>query len=159
MKQYYGYEDFRRDTNQLLQELHSFAPQAIVGIARGGLSLSHAVAEGLGIRNVEIIRTELYDGEERRSEITLFGSCLFQDVERVVVLDDIADSGETLRTVMEYLNREFPEIEFQSATLFYKKSSIYEPHFWINEAKCWIEFFWEKDYSATTLSLPADLAL
>jgi len=48
---------------------------------------------------------------------------------------------------MAHLQENFKEIEFKSATLFYKKSSIYEPHFWINEANNWIEFFWEKDFS------------
>ncbi len=119
---------------------------AIVGVARGGLCLSHCVAEGLNIRNVQTLRTELYDGSSKRKEIYLFGSCDFSDVKKVLVVDDIADSGETLQAVMDYLEINFKNVEFQSATLFYKKSSSYEPHFWINEAKNWIEFFWEKDF-------------
>ena len=39
-----------------------------------------------------------------------------------------------------------PEIEFKSATLFYKRSSVFEPDIWINEAKDWIDFFWERDF-------------
>jgi xanthine phosphoribosyltransferase len=64
----------------------------------------------------------------------------------VLVVDDIADSGETLAYIMSYLSENFPEITFQSVTLFYKKTSCYEPDFWINEADAWIEFFWEKDF-------------
>jgi xanthine phosphoribosyltransferase len=147
LKQYYSYENFRKDTILLLKSVKSFKPQAIVAIARGGLTLSHAIAEGLNIREVESIRTELYDGTCKREEITLFGKCEFVDKKRVLVVDDIADSGETLQAVMAHLEENFKDMEFKSATLFYKESSIYEPHFWINEANNWIEFFWEKDFS------------
>jgi xanthine phosphoribosyltransferase len=145
LKRYYAYEDFRDDTNKLLKRVKDFDAEAILSIARGGFTLSHAVAEGLNIRELESIRTELYDKECKREKITLFGSCNF-NVKRVLVLDDIADSGETLAFVMHYLEENFPNIEFRCATLFYKKSSLYEPHYWINEADCWIEFFWEKDF-------------
>ena len=148
IKKYYSYENFRSDTKQLIVEVESFEAEAIVGIARGGLTLSHCMAEGLNLREVQTIRTELYDGDCKRQDISLFGVCDFKNVKRVIVLDDIADSGETLKAIMEYLESNFEEIEFKSATLFYKKTSIYKPDFWINEAKEWIEFFWEKDYEA-----------
>ena len=145
MKQYYGYEDFRADTRELVGRVKSFEAEAIVSIARGGYTLSHAMAEGLDIRDVQSIRTELYDKECKRERLSLFGSCDF-NVKRVLVVDDIADSGETLAYIMGYLKEQFPEITFKSVTLFYKKSSIYEPDFWVNEANAWIEFFWEKDF-------------
>ena len=145
MKQYYSYEDFRRDTKKLIREVKAFEAEAILSIARGGYTLAHAMAEGLDIRDVQSIRTELYDKECKREDIKLFGSCAF-NVKRVLVVDDIADSGETLAFIMNYLQENFPEIEFVSVTLFYKKTSIYKPDYWVNEASLWIEFFWEKDF-------------
>lgn len=146
MKYYYSYEKFRKDTYSLIHKVQSFEAQAIVGIARGGLTLAHAMAEGLDIREVQTLRTELYDVSCKRESITLFGTCSFKDVKRVLVVDDIADSGETLQAIMHFLQNEFPNVEFKSATLYYKKTSIYKPDFWINEAHRWIEFFWEKDF-------------
>lgn len=143
---YYSYENFKIDTNTLIKEVEGLHFDAIVAVARGGLTLSHAMAEGLGIRKVESIRTELYDQSTKREAISLFASCELQGAKRVLVVDDISDSGETLKAVMEYLELRFKEIEFKSATLFYKKTSIYKPHFWINEADEWIDFFWERDY-------------
>jgi len=143
---YYSYDDFAKDTNTLINKVKEFNPHAIAGIARGGLTLSHAVAEGLNIRNVQTLRTELYDKSEKRECLTIFGGCEFKDIKRVLVLDDIADSGDTLEAVMESLACGNDSIEFKSATLFYKKTSCYEPHFWINEANDWIDFFWERDF-------------
>ncbi|MBU1989264.1 phosphoribosyltransferase [bacterium] len=145
---YYSYENFKNDTNQLLKQLKEFNPEAIVSIARGGLTLSHAVAEGLDVRDVQSIRTELYDKTEKRENLSIYGECSFGGVKRVLVLDDISDSGDTLKAVMNHLACGFEEIEFRSATLFYKKTSVYEPDFWINEADDWIDFFWERDFKS-----------
>jgi len=147
LMKYYAYEDFKKDTICLIHEVKNFEPTLIVGIARGGLTLAHAMAEGLNIREVQTLRTELYDGECKRDELSVFDTCLFKEKEKILVVDDIADSGETLEAVMNYLEGKYSSIEFKSATLFYKKSSLYEPHFWINEADDWIDFFWERDFN------------
>lgn len=146
MKKYYSYKNFRNDTCKLIAEVKTFEAEAIVAVARGGLTLAHCMAEGLDIRDVQSIRTELYDNECKREELSLFGECSFMDVKKVLVADDIADSGETLQFIMDYLQKNFPAVTFKSAALFYKKTSVYEPDFWINEADAWIEFFWEKDF-------------
>jgi len=143
---YYAYEDFKKDTNSLIKKVLSFKPQTVVGIARGGLTLAHAMAEGLDIREVETLRTELYDKTCKRDELSIFGSCEFKDIKRVLVVDDIADSGETLDAIMKHLQEKYRNIEFKSATLFYKETSVYEPDYWINIADDWIDFFWERDY-------------
>ncbi len=146
MHYYYSYEDFKKDTNSLIKEVKEFEPEVIVGVARGGLTLAHCMAEGLDIRDVQTLRTELYDKTCKRDEITLFGECNFSNASRVLVVDDIADSGDTLQAVMKNLKNDNMDIVFKSATLYYKTTSCYKPDFWINEAKEWIDFFWEVDY-------------
>jgi xanthine phosphoribosyltransferase len=147
LKQYYSYDNFRCDTKKLIKRVEPLQADSILAIARGGMTLSHAMAEGLGIRDVQSIRTELYDNDCKRSELTLFGECIFkQDIKKVLVVDDIADSGETLEFIMRYLMQNFKDIAFESCTLFYKTTAVYEPDYWIHEADAWIEFFWEKDF-------------
>ena len=143
---YYDYENFKNDTKELIQRVKDFNPHAILGIARGGLTLSHAMAEGLDIREVQTLRTEFYDKTCKRESLSIFGECSFIDIQRVLVVDDIADSGETLKAIMEHLTFINDKIEFKSATLFYKETSVYEPHFWVNKADDWIDFFWESDF-------------
>ena len=143
---YYSYENFKNDTNSLIDKIKVYNPDTIVGIARGGLTLAHTVSEGLNIRNVQTIRTELYDYTQKRDRISIFGECNFKDAKRVLVLDDISDTGDTLKDVMNSLESDNPYIEFKSATLFYKKTSSYAPNFWMNEATEWIDFFWERDF-------------
>lgn len=146
MKHYYSYENFKKDTYKLISKVRNFEPEAIISVARGGFTLSHSMAEGLNIRDVQSIRTELYDKESKREELSFFGECELEDIKRAIVVDDIADSGATLDFIINYLKKNFPKVEFKSCTLFYKKTSMYEPDFWINEANSWIDFFWEKDF-------------
>lgn len=146
MKHYYTYEEFKTDTKKLIEQVKNENFEAIVAISRGGLTLGHCVAEGLNLRDVQTIRTELYDDTTKRDAIKLFGECKFENHKKVLVLDDISDSGETLKFIMNYLQSNFECIEFVSATLFYKKTSAYKPTYWIKEATMWIDFFWEADY-------------
>ena len=143
---YYGYEEFREDARTLINEVKEFAPQVIVAVARGGLTLAHAMAEGLDIRAVESIRTELYDNTEKRDEICIYGECNLMNHKRVLVVDDIADSGDTLVAVMEKLQQDNPHAEFKTATLFYKHTSVHQPDFKVKEAPDWIDFFWDRDF-------------
>jgi len=143
---YYSYENFKKDTNSLITQIQNSKFDVIIGIVRGGLILTHALAEGLNIRNVQTIRTELYDKTHKRDKINIFGKCNLDGVKKVLIVDDIADSGETLKSVTVSLQKDFAEVEFQSVTLFYKKTSIIEPTFWINETTEWIDFFWERDF-------------
>ena len=144
---YYSYENFKNDTKVLIEKVKDSDFDAIVAIARGGLTLAHVMGEGLDIRQVQSIRTELYDKTKKREALSIFGKCEFKNAKKVLVVDDISDSGDTLKAVMQHLKRDFKDIEFSSATLFYKKSSIYEPDYWINEAVEWIDFFWESDFT------------
>lgn len=145
---YYPYEEFKTDTLKLAGQLQSFKPEAIVAIARGGMSLAHALAQKLNIRNVQSLRCELYDDTTKRELLRIKGGCEFDEQKKVLVVDDISDSGQTLKGVMEYFKTSYPQIEFYAATLFYKKTSVYEPDVWIREADEWIEFFWEEDFKA-----------
>lgn len=143
---YYSYNQFQIDTNKLILQINNLKIHSVLGIARGGLTLAHTLAEGLNLRDVQTLRTELYDEKTKREKIKIFESCSFTPNQTILVVDDIADSGETLETVMLHLKKKFPQNNFISATLFYKKTSIYQPNIWVNEATQWIEFFWEKDF-------------
>ena len=145
-KVYYSYEEFRADTLKLLQKTAKDEFDTIIGIARGGLTLAHMLSEALHIRNVQTISTQLYDETKKRECITITDTCSLDESKNVLLVDDIADSGETLKALYNHLTLTYPQAHFKTATLFYKKSSIFEPDYWVKEADAWIEFFWEVDF-------------
>ncbi len=146
-KEYYSYETFKNDTNSLLQRLPK-EYNTIVAITRGGLSFAQALSEALNIRNLQTIQAQLYHEEKKGEKITIIDNTNLQNCKKVLVVDDIADSGETFQAVMQHLEQKYPSCNFESTTLFYKKSSIYEPTYWVREATAWIDFFWEIDFKS-----------
>jgi len=143
---YYDYKQFRTDVQSLARQCEPFCPDTILAVARGGVTLAHALSMALDIRNLQSIRAESYDGEVQRDSINVYGSCDFSDSKRILVVDDIVDSGQTLMHLMPFLRSLNPEAEFKVATLFTKQSALMQPDFSLHEATDWIDFFWERDY-------------
>ena len=143
MKYYYKYEEFIEDVNILSKEIKSYNPDCLVAIARGGLTLAHFIGEKLNIRDVFTINSIHYEGEKKLDTFVIKNIPDLENYKKIVLIDDISDSGETLKEIIDILKTEYSNIEIKTATIFYKKSSLVIPDFKIKEAKNWIVFFWE----------------
>ncbi len=143
---YYSYNDFKPDVKSLIRQSSSFEPEAIVAIARGALMIGELMGYGLKIRNIQSLRVESYDDEVQRERVKIVGSCDFDGLKRVLVVDDIVDSGHTMTAVIEHFKQRYPDISLKSAAIFYKPTANFQPDFKVREAKEWIDFFWDVDY-------------
>jgi xanthine phosphoribosyltransferase len=142
---YYSYEAFRQDLKDLTQKIDE-PFDTIIGIARGGLSMAQLLSEYYNIRRVYTLNTIGYDGQEKREGVEVFAlPPLDASTKRVLIVDDIVDSGETLEEVLSLLENAYPHIIFYSATIFYKKSAKIAPTWFIREPKGWVDFFWSED--------------
>lgn len=141
---FYSYEEFLADSNELIKEIRlSFAPQAIVAIARGGMTLGHFIAQGLDLRQIFTLNSIHYEDDKKLDDIIIFNVPDLSKFERVLLVDDIIDSGETMIEIKRVLTAKFPQVNFQIATLFYKEKALLRPEFSIKEATEWIKFFWD----------------
>lgn len=126
---------------------------SIVGISRGGLALTRIMSDLLDIQNVMITRCEYYTdiGEKRKKPI--ISQKLQGDISgrRVLVVDDVADSGESLFIVKNYLKSKRP-IDLKVATLFAKPWSKSVPDYFVSKTDAWIIFPWEYYESIKSLS-------
>ncbi len=143
---YYGYERFVSDVKTLVRLTQEYKPDTLIAIARGGWTLGHAYASATDNRQLMSINSILYEGDQKGKHCEVFNIPDLGKAERVLILDDIVDSGETVKEVLGSLKERFPDIEFRIASIFYKKSAVIQPDFSLHEADEWIEFFWEKDY-------------
>src|SRR5574344_319375 len=139
-KLYYSYEMCKEDTQKLVDISKSFKADAFLSIARGGLTLSHLMSQALNQRNVFTINSISYDRKNQKDSIEIFNIPDLKSYKKVLIIDDIVDSGKTMIEVFKILNEKFPNTEFKLATLFYIK-----PDFYIKQTDMWIEFFWEVD--------------
>jgi xanthine phosphoribosyltransferase len=144
-KYYYGYEEFKTDINSLANKLEHQNFDAIVGIARGGLLLTQFLAIKLNLRDVFTINSILYDDTIKKDKSKVFNIPDLSSYKKVLIVDDIVDSGETIKNILEILSDTFPDIEFKVASLFFKTTACMQPDFMEKEATSWIDFFWEVD--------------
>ena len=144
-KLYYSYELFVKDTQVLVDKCRDFEPEILLAVARGGLTLSHLMAQAMDMRNLYTLNSIHYEGELKLDTFNIFNIPDVSHAKKVLIVDDIVDSGETMREILKVLSEKFPNVEFKLATLFYKKTAVLRPNYSVREANEWIDFFWEID--------------
>lgn len=144
-KYYYAYDEFKKDTQILVDKCRGYEPDILLAVARGGLTLSHLMAQALDMRNLYSLNSIHYEGDLKLETFNIFNIPDVSHAKRVLIIDDIVDSGETMVEILKVLKDKFPGVEFKLATLFYKKTAVLQPDFAVREANEWIDFFWEVD--------------
>ncbi len=144
-KYYYGYDEFKEDTQILVDKCRDYNPDILLGIARGGLTLSHLMAQAMNMRNLYTLNSIHYEGELKLDSFNIFNIPDMSHAKRVLIIDDIVDSGESMQEIFKVLHEKFPNTEFKLATLFYKPTALLQPDYTVKEADKWIDFFWEVD--------------
>lgn len=144
-KLYYSYDLFKQDTQKLVDQCRDYEPDILLAVARGGLTLSHLMAQAMDMRNLYTLNSIHYEGELKLDTFNIFNIPDVSHAKRVLVIDDIVDSGETMQEILKILGEKFPNVEFKLATLFYKKTAVLQPDYTVREATQWIDFFWEVD--------------
>ncbi|HRL10127.1 MAG TPA: phosphoribosyltransferase family protein [Aliarcobacter sp.] len=135
----------KEDTQKLVDISKSFQADAFLSVARGGLTLSHLMSQAMNQRDVFTINSISYDRKNQKDSIEIFNIPDLKSYKKVLIIDDIVDSGKTMIEVFKILNEKFPNTEFKLATLFYKTTALIKPDFYIKQTDIWIEFFWEVD--------------
>lgn len=116
----------------------------IATIARGGLALSNMLADFLQVP-VTSFTVTTYKNMEKQSEpeIKFSISPEVRD-KKILLFDDIADTGETLKFGVEYL-KQAGAIETHTSALFLKPKSIVIPDFYEKKVNEWVIFPFEID--------------
>jgi xanthine phosphoribosyltransferase len=144
-KYYYAYSEFIQDVKALVEQTKNEGFDTLLGISRGGLTLAHFMGEALNLRQVVTLNSIHYESTQKLDSFNIFNIPNLSQAKKVLILDDIIDSGETMVEILKLLKQQFPQTTFQVATLFYKKTALLKADFTIKEAPAWIDFFWEKD--------------
>lgn len=121
-----------------------YEPQVVLAIARGGLLPAGAVAYALDVKNVLTMNVEFYTGVDTRLPVPVMLPPLPRQVDlagaRVLVVDDVADTGETLRLVLDFCAEHVEQV--RSAVLYAKPRSVVDPDFVWRRTDRWINFPW-----------------
>lgn len=121
-----------------------YKPDIVIGLARGGWVFSRVLCDFLGVKDLLSLKVEHWgitaspDGEARlRYPLTVDLSG-----KRVLVVDDITDTGESMRKSIEHVKSLSPA-EIRTATLRHIKGSRFVPDYFAEEIEWrWVIFPW-----------------
>lgn len=145
-REHLSWDGFGAATRDLARRIlaDGFVPEVVVAIARGGLLPAGAVAYGLGVKSCGALNVEFYTGiGEVLDAPTVLPPELdleFLVGRRVLLVDDVADSGRTLALAVELLREQGADV--RSATIYTKPGSIAMPDYSWRETSLWIDFPW-----------------
>ncbi len=141
-----SYEGFGTAVRDLAERIHDdgFEPDWILAIARGGLIIGGAVAYALGHKNIATINVEFYTGVDERLDVPveLPPVLNLDDLanRRVLVADDVADTGETLKLVLDKCGPAV--VDLRSVVLYEKPRSVVRADYVWRHTDRWIDFPW-----------------
>lgn len=142
------WERFGEATYALAEAVHAdgYRPDIVLAVARGGLLPAGAMAYLLGVKNVFTMNVEFYTGVNRRLPMPVMLPPILDAVDikgaRVLVVDDIADTGRTLDLVMDFCQDHVEEV--RCAVLYAKPASVVRCDYVWAHADAWITFPWDR---------------
>lgn len=121
-----------------------YVPDLILSIARGGLFVAGALGYALDVKNVHVVNVEFYTGVDERLDMPVMLPPVPKPVDlsgaRVLIADDVADTGATLRLVKDFCADHVAEV--RCAVVYEKpRSSVHSEYVW-RETALWINFPW-----------------
>ena len=124
-----------------------FQPDLILGIARGGLLVCGALGYALGVKNTFTMNVEFYTGVDERLEMPMILPPVPELVDfadfRVLIADDVADTGATLELVQEFCLGKVAEV--RCAVLYEKPRSTVKCEYVWRRTDRWIVFPWSAE--------------
>src|SRR5690349_11396663 len=135
--------DGSRELAQMVAD-DGYHPDLILAIARGGLLVCGAVGYALGVKNTFTMNVEFYTGVEARLDVPMILPPVPNLVDfaeqRVLIVDDVADTGETMRLVQEFCAERVAET--RCAVLYEKPRSLVKCDYVWRRTEKWITFPW-----------------
>src|ERR1700733_9105540 len=103
-----------------------FEPDLILSIARGGLFVAGALGYALSVKNLHVMNVEFYDGIGSTLDMPVMLPPVPQAVDfsakKVLIADDVADSGKTLELVYEFIKDQVDAV--RSVVIYEKPRSV-----------------------------------
>ena len=141
-----SWSDLGTGANELARAVldDGYRPDIILGIARGGLLISGALGYALGVKNTFTMNVEFYTGIDERLDMPMILPPVpdlvdFADF-RVLIADDVADTGATLELVKDFCEGKVAEV--RCAVLYEKPRSTVNCEYVWRRTDCWIDFPW-----------------
>jgi uncharacterized protein len=147
------WELFGSASRELAQEIYDdgFRPDLILSIARGGLFVAGSLGYALDVKNLHVMNVEFYTGVDERLAMPVVLPPVPEPVSlagaRVLVADDVADTGATLALVKEHCEKHVADV--RCAVVYEKSRSTVKCEYVWRRTDRWIDFPWSAEPPVT----------
>ncbi len=121
-----------------------FRPDLILAIARGGLFVAGALGYALSVKNLHLMNVEFYNGVGSTLDMPVMlppvPSVVDFSQKKVLIADDVADTGKTLELVRGFVADQVAEV--RSAVVYEKPTSLVKCDYVWKRTDRWINFPW-----------------
>jgi hypoxanthine phosphoribosyltransferase len=121
-----------------------YRPDIILSIARGGLFVAGGLGYALDVKNLHVMNVEFYTGVGETLDMPVMLPPVPSTVDlsrrRVLVADDVADSGRTLKLVHDFCRAHVAEV--RTAVIYEKPRSLVKCEYVWRRTDRWIDFPW-----------------
>lgn len=138
--------DLGEGARDLAEQAHrdGYQPDIVLAIARGGLLVGGGLGYALGVKNTFTMNVEFYTGIDERLEMPMLLPPVPDLVDfaeqRVLIADDVADTGATLALVKDFCEGKVAEV--RCAVLYEKPRSAVNCEYVWRRTDRWIDFPW-----------------
>ncbi|MGH3324255.1 MAG: phosphoribosyltransferase [Streptomyces sp.] len=121
-----------------------FEPDIILSIARGGLFVAGGLGYALDVKNLHVMNVEFYTGVGKTLDMPVMlppvPNVVDLSEKKVLIADDVADTGRTLKLVQEFCVEHVAEV--RSAVIYEKSQSLVKCEYVWRRTDQWINFPW-----------------
>ncbi len=152
-----SWDDLGLGARELALAVHDdgYRPDIVLAIARGGLLVAGAIAYALGVKNTFTMNVEFYTGIDQRLEMPMILPPVPDLIDfaetRVLIADDVADTGATLELVKGFCAGKVAEV--RCAVLYEKPRSLVRCEYVWRRTDRWITFPWSAQDPVGDLAL------
>ena len=124
-----------------------YRPDLILSIARGGLFIAGSLGYALSIKNLFVMNVEYYSDIDERHDVPVvlppYLDLVDLDDARMLIADDVADTGHTLEMVRDFCAANVGEV--RTAVLYEKSRSLVRCDYIWRRTDLWIDFPWSSE--------------
>jgi len=133
-----------------------FRPDLIVGVSRGGWVPGRILSDLLANAHTANVKIEFYVGIGQTTKKPVVTQPISESIshKRILVVDDVADTGESLMVALEHIRERGAE-QIRTVTIYHKPHSKFRPDFFAESTPRWIVFPWERLETTLLLSKEA----
>jgi len=140
-----SWAEVEKYTSDLSEQIHStYKLDTLLVVMKGGAVVGVLVADRLNISRIYTVSLRSYEKVGLRGGVEVYQKPPKECIEdkRVLIVDDIVDSGQSLTTVIQ-LTREYGAKDVRSATLLIKESAECIPDYYSHKVRGWVFYPWE----------------